>query len=315
MLLLKHPDWGLGQAPVASAGVVAARREEGRSGKWVKPVARASGSFDQSAGGTGMAVIGPLKGNRVTKKVVMDIETILDAEAAARARFEPDEAFAPFPLHALACVSLLVIDHDAMARPVYEIHSFSREQLSERAILASVERVLSGSFEVITFNGRGFDVPVLMTRTALTGEYAPTIARLHMQNRHTAGRHVDLLDVVSGYGAAPKPRLSQLCSAFSIPCKLEGGDADVASLVAAGDWRKLTAYCETDVVATFLASQIWRGAERGAAEFAIESWTRLAHWIRANQPRLQHLLAYAEPPPMLAGGSAMGEIDYRELGW
>lgn len=251
----------------------------------------------------------------MTKKVVMDIETILDVEAVARAGFEPDDAFAPFPLHALACVSLLVIEQDAMARPIYSIHSFSREQLSERGIIASVERVLSDSFEVTTFNGRGFDVPVLMTRVALTGEYAPTIARLHAQSSRTAGLHIDLLDVVSGYGAAPKICLNQLCSAFSIPCKLEAGGSDVASLVAAGEWRRLTNYCETDVVATYLAGQIWQGAERGSAEIAIESWTRLAHWIRANEPELEHLLPYAEPPATFGGGGALGDIDYRMLGW
>lgn len=249
------------------------------------------------------------------KKVVLDIETILDADAAARAGFEEEDGFPPFPLHSLACASLLVIEKDAMARPVFSIQSFSREQMSERAIVASVERVLSDSFEVITFNGRGFDIPALMTRVALTGEHAPTIARLHSQRRYTPGVHVDLLDVVTGYGAAPKLRLHQLCSAFSIPAKLEAEGGDVAALVAAGDWRKVVNYCETDVVATYLATQMWQGAERGAAEVAVESWTRLAHWIRANQPQLEHLLPYADPPALLSGGGALGEVNYRELGW
>lgn len=251
----------------------------------------------------------------MTKKVVMDIETILDAEAVARARFEPDETLAPFPLHQLACVSLLVIEQDAMARPVYSLHSFSREQHSERAIIASVERVLADSFEVVTFNGRGFDVPALMTRVALTGEYAPTIARLCAQNRRTPGLHVDLLDIVSGHGAAPKVSLNQLCAAFSIPCKLDAGGIDVASLAAAGAWRALSRYCETDVIATYLAAQIWRGAERGAAELAAESCTRLAHWINANQLELEHLLPYAEPPATFGGGGALGPVEYPEMGW
>ncbi len=251
----------------------------------------------------------------MTKKVVLDIETVLDADAAARAEFEEADGFPPFPLHALACVSTLIVERDAMARPVFSIQSFSREQMSERSIIASVERVLTDSFEVITYNGRGFDVPVLMTRVALTGEYAPTIARLHNQSRYTQGVHVDLLDVVTAYGAAPKLRLHQLCSAFSIPAKLEADGGDVATLVAAGDWSKVVNYCETDVVATYLATQMWQGAERGTAEVAVESWTRLAHWIRANQPQLTHLLPYADTPFLPSGGGALGDVDYRELGW
>lgn len=251
----------------------------------------------------------------MTKKVVLDIETIPDAEAAARAGFEEADGFPPFPLHALACVSLLIVEQDGMAPPTFSIQSFSREQRSERGIIASVERVLSDSFEVITYNGRGFDVPVLMTRVALTGEYAPMISRLHTQRRYTAGIHVDLLDVVTAHGAAPKLRLHQLCSAFSIPSKLDVDGGDVAALVAAGDWRKVVNYCETDVVATYLATQMWQGAERGDAERAVENWALLARWIKVNQPQLEHLLPYADPPALVSGGGALGEIEYREMGW
>lgn len=251
----------------------------------------------------------------MTKKIVLDIETIPDVEAAARAGFEDADGFPPFPLHALACVSLLIIEQDTMGIPTFSIQSFSRKQMSERAIVASVERVLSDSFEVITYNGRGFDIPVLMTRVALTGEYAPTIARLHTQRRYAAGIHVDLLDVVTAHGAAPKLRLHQLCSAFSIPSKLDVDGGDVAALVAAGSWQKVVNYCETDVVATYLATQMWQGAERGSAELAMENWAGLSHWIKANQPLLQHLLPYADPPALVSGGGALADIVYAELGW
>ena len=249
------------------------------------------------------------------KKVVLDIETVLDADAAARAGFQEADGFPPFPLHSLACVSLLIIQQDEKARPVFSIRSFSREQMTERAIVASVERVLSDSFEVVTYNGRGFDVPVLMTRVALTGEYAPTIARLHGQSRYTRGIHVDLLDVVTAYGAAPKLKLHQLCAAFSIPAKFEAEGGDVAALVAASDWQRVVNYCETDVVATYLASQMWQSAQRGAAEVALDSWGGLADWVNVNQPRLEHLLPYADPPMPHSGGAAIGKVDYRELGW
>ena len=50
----------------------------------------------------------------------------------------------------------------------------------------------------------------------------------------------------------------------------------LAMLVATGEWSRLRQYCETDVIATYLAGQLWQGAERGTAELAIESWSRLA---------------------------------------
>jgi predicted PolB exonuclease-like 3'-5' exonuclease len=101
-----------------------------------------------------------------------------------------------------------------------------------------------------------------LTRVALIGEYAPTIARFHIQRRYSPEIHVDLLDVVTAYGTAPKLRLHQLCSAFSIPSKWDVDGGDVATLVASGDWQMVVNYCETDVVATYLALQMWQGAEK-----------------------------------------------------
>lgn len=250
----------------------------------------------------------------MTKKVILDIETIPDTDAMERAGYEDKGGFPPFVLHELACVSLLIVETDAKARPEFAIESFSRERLSERGIIASVERILADSFEVITFNGRGFDVPVLMTRAALTGEDAPMIARLHTQRRYSQGLHVDLLDEVTGCGTAPRVRLHDLCSAFSIPSKIDVAGGDVASLVAAGEWTRVVNYCETDVVATYLAMQFWRGAERGVPELAVENWSLLAQWVRANQPGLHHLLPYAEPP-YRSGGPVLGALEYVELGW
>jgi hypothetical protein len=36
-----------------------------------------------------------------------------------------------------------------------------------------------------------------------------------------------------------------------------------------------------------------------------ESWESLAAWIRSDQPRLSHLMPYANPPRSLAGGTCL----------
>lgn len=248
------------------------------------------------------------------KTCVLDIETIPNAAAIAQAGVDPNAGFPAWSLHELACVSILTVDRDAMAHPTFEIATYSRVNLSERGIVASVERSIHDAFEVITYNGRGFDLPVMLARAAVTGEAAPTIARLHAQGRYARGVHVDLLEEVTAHGAAPRLRLLDLCSAFGIAVKQDcAGDA-VATMVDQGAWPKIAAYCETDVTATWLALQYWRSGERGAPEMIVDSWGRLAKWIRDGGDALAHLAIYADPPAFFGGGSILGEVDFAEFG-
>lgn len=248
------------------------------------------------------------------KTCVLDIETIPCAAATAQAGIDPEAGFPPWSLHELACVSILTIQQDGMGHPTFEVATYSRATMAERGIIASVERAIADAFEVVTYNGRGFDVPVLLARAAVTGETAPTIARLHTQGRHTRGVHVDLLEEVTAHGAAPKLRLLDLCSAFGIQVKQNCTGDEVPMLVQQGEWSKIAAYCETDVTATWLALQYWRSAERASPELIVESWSRLAAWIRAGGEARSHLAGYAQPPRFPGGGLILGEVSFEELG-
>ena len=239
--------------------------------------------------------------------VVLDIETIPDTVAAKRAGIDLTQGFPAWPIHELACVSLLSVDRHPDWSVQFEVQTLSRADMSEGAIVAGVERAIEDAFEVISYNGRSFDIPVLMARAAVARERCPNVARLMAQSRRTVSTHVDLLEEITGYGAASRLKLSDLCAAFAIPVKLEAHGSDVASLASAGEWESITRYCETDVVATWLALQFWRSAERDDPGAGDRAWEQLAAWVRAGQPHLAHLLPYAEPPIPARGGRAMSE--------
>jgi predicted PolB exonuclease-like 3'-5' exonuclease len=236
--------------------------------------------------------------------VVLDIETMPDVAAAERAGIDLAQGFPVWPIHELACVSLLSVERDGWSFS-FKVESFTRADLGERGIIASVERALDGAFEVVTFNGRGFDVPVLMARAALARERCPMIAKLMAQPRRLSRTHVDLLEEVTGYGAAPRVKLSDLCAAFDIPVKMDAHGSDVASLAERGEWEAIAHYCETDVVATWLALQFWRSAERDEPHAADAAWSRLAGWIESNLPVLAHLLPYADVSAKQCGSPAL----------
>ena len=233
------------------------------------------------------------------KTLVLDIETRPDAAACARAGIDPNAAFPPFPLHEILCVSILEIVRTGWNDHAYAIDTYSRIELSESGIINAVEERVSEAQCVVTYNGRGFDVPTLIARAAVCGLTVPAINTLTVR---TIGRHEDLLDEVSFNRAAPRPPLAALCAAFDIPVKVEAHGSEVTAMAEAGNLARVGRYCETDIIATYLAQRMWRSAQvRGTG---VEDWNLLATWIRSDQPRLAHLLPYATPPRGGGGGGA-----------
>lgn len=247
------------------------------------------------------------------KTCVLDIETIPCAPAMERAHVNAEAGFPPWPLHEIACASILTIEQDRISRPTFRIESFSRAGFAERGIIASVERTIFDAFEVVTYNGRGFDLPVLLARASVAGEMAPTIARLNSSNRYIRGVHVDLLHEVTN-GCAPRVRLLDLCAAFSIPVKFDAAGSDVAAMVQRGEWREICNYCESDVVATWLALQAWRAGERADPWLYADAWSQITSWIVEEGDRLAHLAPFAAMPDLFEAGPALGAMSVDTAG-
>jgi hypothetical protein len=241
------------------------------------------------------------------KIVVLDIETIPERNDCGKANVDPDAGFPPFPLHALACVSLLTISKPYLGATSFSLQSFDREELGERGIVACTEAALAGAQLVITYNGSGFDIPVLMVRAAITGERVPTLSRLHLPSSRVGMRHVDLAREIRSNGKAPPVKLVELCAAFQIPVKLDCAGSAVAKMAAQGEWGRIQRYCESDVVATWLAYCYWTGAADGVPEYGEQNWTALADWIAEDPARWPHLDSYMDVPS-LGGGGPLGVV-------
>ncbi len=116
---------------------------------------------------------------------------------------------------------------------------------------------------VITFNGRGFDVPFLYLRSALLNVL---ISRKDwLGYRYQTDTHCDLADQFSFYGgsrdgAGRRFNLDFYCKAFGIESPKSHGvtGMDINELMAQGRYREIAEYCLRDVQATVLLYQIWR---------------------------------------------------------
>lgn len=124
---------------------------------------------------------------------------------------------------------------------------------------------LSKHYEsVVTFNGRGFDVPFIYLRSALLN--VPITRKDWLGYRYQTEPHCDLAEQLTFYGvsgregAARRFNLDFYCKAFGIESPKSHGvtGMDVNTLMAEGRYREIAEYCLRDVKATVLLYQIWR---------------------------------------------------------
>ena len=117
---------------------------------------------------------------------------------------------------------------------------------------------------IVTFNGRGFDVPFIYLRSAILN--VPISQKNWLGYRYQTEPHCDLAEQLTFYGvsgrdgAARKFNLDFYCKAFGIESPKSHGvtGMDVGDLAAAGKAREIAEYCLRDVQATVLLHQIWK---------------------------------------------------------
>jgi 3'-5' exonuclease len=117
---------------------------------------------------------------------------------------------------------------------------------------------------IVTFNGRGFDVPFLYLRSALLN--VPVSQKNWLGYRYATEPHCDLAEQLTFYGvsgregAARRFNLDFYCKAFGIESPKSHGvtGMDVNDLLAAARRREIAEYCLRDVQATVLLFQIWK---------------------------------------------------------
>ena len=110
--------------------------------------------------------------------------------------------------------------------------------------------------QFITFNGRSFDCPFVMLRSAILGVEA---TRNLMTYRYDSKIHCDLLEQLTFYSATRKFNLDFYCKAFGIKSpKAEGiTGLDLAPLFHEGKFKEIAQYCLGDVQATAELFRRW----------------------------------------------------------
>jgi len=171
-----------------------------------------------------------------------------------------------YPLTA-KCVAIGIYDIDKNKSFVYyeseETEEWASEDqqihykgLTEVEMLKSFWKIIEITDQVVTFNGRNFDLPFLMMRSAML-KVKPS--KNLIKSRYDKKSHIDLLEQFTFYGLTRKFNLDFYCNAFGIesPKTKEMSGMEVKNLYEAGRLRDIAIYCSRDIYATYQLYKIW----------------------------------------------------------
>ncbi len=184
------------------------------------------------------------------------------AQWAAVRKAENKSDFMPLHLQRVLCISVVFRNAEGL-----RVHSFvDKDDASEAKIIqqffGSLEKHVP---QLVSWNGGGFDLPVLHYRGMIHGVAAPKywdmgdggdhdsrefkwnnyISRYHL-------RHLDLMDLLAMYqpkANAPLDAMAKLCG---FPGKLGMDGSKVYEAYLGGGQDAIRRYCETDVMNTYL---------------------------------------------------------------
>lgn len=202
-------------------------------------------------------------------------EQLPDEKEREARRAEIHRQFNLWPFSAqVVCVAMLNVD-SARGQVLflaedYEPDGEENQQvkfipcMDETELLHAFWEVAKHYDEIVTFNGRGFDVPFMYLRSALLN--VPISCKKWLGYRFQTEPHCDLAEQLTFYGvsgregAARRFNLDFYCKAFGIESPKSHGvtGMDVNTLMKEARYRDIAEYCLRDVEATLRLYQIWK---------------------------------------------------------
>ncbi|MFB6348417.1 3'-5' exonuclease [Moraxella marmotae] len=193
------------------------------------------------------------------KRLYPDIATLDEHDALtaliALRQAEAGTDFMRLPLHKIACLSFLWFDGNQ-----FHLKSLSLETMGEKEILATFLRAFDKKPTLVSWNGAGFDLPVMMYRAMHHKLSCPALFNSAQKPDylHRYGEmHIDLMDKMALYNGYQRQKLDTVASLCGFAGKGDIDGSQVVPMVENGEWAKLCTYCESDVLNTWLIYLRW----------------------------------------------------------
>ncbi len=186
----------------------------------------------------------------------------------AAAREMDPEAFVALspPLAHIVCIGILDLD-TGRELALYDVEALATDwigpnvegHMGERGVLTRANAILQKASRIVTFNGRGFDLPAIIHRSIANSVMpSPRVVAAAREYRYKPSLHIDVRDQVTFFGAAPVGTLRAFALGYGLgDPKAAGAGSKVAELVAAHDAQALTTYCMGDCRTTAALYRKW----------------------------------------------------------
>ena len=237
-----------------------------------------------------------------TGRKLFDLDGLSDKDTAsalfALRRAKVGNEFLPHYLQKIIAISLVLSNASTL-----KVWSLGDEGSSEKEL---IQRFFSGIDKhmptLVSWNGSGFDLPVLHYRALLHGIAAPTYWEMGEQQQSFRWnnylnrfhyRHLDLMDVLAAYQNKAFAPLDDIASMLGFPGKMGMSGAHVWEQYLGGHLKGIRDYCETDVLNTYcvyLRFEQMRGMITEAE--CQQSLARLNHYLSesTNKPHWHDFL-------------------------
>lgn len=196
-----------------------------------------------------------------------DVEGLEDTDVAqimfTKRREQTDSDFLPVHLQRVAAISAVLRTGEDTCK-VWSLGSAdSTEAELIQRFFDGIERYTP---TLVTWNGSGFDLPVLHHRALIRGIAASRYWDSGDQDREFRwnnylnrfhARHTDLMDVLSGYQARAFAPLDQMAALCGLPGKMGMDGSRVWEAYGEGRIDDIRNYCETDALNTYLLYLRW----------------------------------------------------------
>ncbi|MRI58360.1 MAG: 3'-5' exonuclease [Epsilonproteobacteria bacterium] len=185
-----------------------------------------------------------------------DYEATLQALAQHEAK--NGTSFLPHPYHKVVAISAVFTDD---LGNFIKVGTFPGRDERERIeqFLGYIDRK---NPRLVSFNGRSFDIPMLLMRAMKYNLSCPAyfeqdnqaLNKTKWENyraRYSEAFHLDLMDVLGHFGAVRGLKLDTLCQMMGIPGKFDVSGDQVLELYYNNDLERIEEYCESDVLNTY----------------------------------------------------------------
>lgn len=199
-----------------------------------------------------------------TGRRILDLPETLEDKAVLEALFarqlektQGASSFLPHYLHRVVAISV-VVSTETWTRVWSLGDIFSEESDIIKRFFEGIQRYTPN---LISWNGSGFDLPVLHYRSLKYGISAPTYWELgenanefkwnnYLSRYHQ--RHTDLMEVLASYQMRAYAPLNEIALLLGFPGKMGMQGDKVLEKVQSNELECVRNYCETDVLNTYL---------------------------------------------------------------